>query len=158
MMPPPRLAGPATARPAAPPSQPVRPAAAAAWPPQLPTPPTAPPPTIRSQSPDEPTAASTPPRPARIELPPPEELGIALAARPVTLDWSAAHRRLEQLGACCIRLEKLANGGCRFTCVLPTGQPDRTHCIESLGASAAEAVTVALDRAEAWARQRTAAD
>jgi hypothetical protein len=138
----------------------VRPAAAAAWPPQLPTPPAAPPPTIRSQSPDEAVTAAPPSRAAWIELrlPPPEELGIAVAARPVTLDWSAAHRRLEQLGACCIRLEKLANGGCRFTCVLPTGQADRTHCIESLADNAAEAVAVALDRAEAWARQRTAAD
>ncbi|MCI0456012.1 MAG: hypothetical protein L0Z62_03410 [Gemmataceae bacterium] len=70
-----------------------------------------------------------------------------------SLDWTAVHRRLDLLGATCLHLEKLPQGGCRFTCLLPTTQPSRNHRIETQAASEAEAVRLALQKAEEWAGQ-----
>jgi hypothetical protein len=70
------------------------------------------------------------------------------------IDWTAVHRRFDLLGVTCLHLEKLPQGGCRFTCLLPTVQADRSHRIETQAASEAEAVHLALQRAEDWARRR----
>jgi hypothetical protein len=88
-------------------------------------------------------------------LPPPEELGVTLARKKATsaLDWSAIHRRLGQLGPNDFRLDRLPEGGYRATLLLPTGQENRKHHIEAPGQTEAEAVCLALDRAEEWARR-----
>jgi hypothetical protein len=90
----------------------------------------------------------------RLQLPSPEQLGLtanAVAASVPRLDWSAIHQRLDQLGATCFHLEKLARG-CRVTCLLPTAQADRSHRIEAEAATEAEAVAIAVTQAESWAR------
>ena len=85
-------------------------------------------------------------------MPSPEQLGVddARSAAGDGPDWTLFHRRLDQLGACSIHLDKLPAGGCRFTCLLPTGRRDRFHRVESQAATEAEAVQLALDDAEKW--------
>jgi len=114
-------------------------------------------PTVRGQIGDEAQPPLVPrpaeQRPAPLVMPPPEQLGVA-SARPAAADspdWAVVHHRLDLLGACSIQLDKLGRGGCRFTCLLPTGTPDRFHRVESQAATAAEAVRLALDDAEKWA-------
>ncbi|HEV3259014.1 MAG TPA: hypothetical protein VG013_19235 [Gemmataceae bacterium] len=113
--------------------------------------------TVRGQMGAEPPP-SVPPRPAEqppapLVIPSPEQLGLACAepAAGDSPDWTALHRRLDQLGAWSIQLDKLPAGGCRFTCLLPTGTPDRFHRVESQAGTPAEAVRLALDDAEKWA-------
>src|SRR5262245_36650312 len=63
-----------------------------------------PPRTVRGQSPDEPGDN----RSTSLVLPPPEQLGIvAVKNTEAAVDWAAAHRRLDQLGATCFHLERL---------------------------------------------------
>lgn len=107
-------------------------------------------PKIRMQAP-EPTTTS-----ARLVLPSLEELGVAVqaqvpvqASRPA-LDWNRAHTRLQDLGAVGFHLDRLPNGGCRVTFLLPTSQPQRTHHVEAEAASEADAVRNALEQAETW--------
>jgi hypothetical protein len=114
----------------------------------------------RGQIPDEPIAPPAPPTaPARsislLAMPSPQELGIA-AGRPAeaaAVDWALLHRRLANLGASTTRSERLAQDRFRFTCLLPTGTPDRLHRVEAEATSEAEAVRLVLDQAEAWARK-----
>ncbi|MBI3409966.1 MAG: hypothetical protein HY040_16625 [Planctomycetes bacterium] len=110
------------------------------------------PPKIRMQAP-EPTSTS-----ARLVLPSPEELGVAVqvpaqipphAARP-SLDWNRAHTRLQELGAVGFHLDRLPQGSCRVTFLLPTSQPQRTHHVEAEAANEADAVRNALEQAETW--------
>jgi hypothetical protein len=88
-------------------------------------------------------------------MPSPEELGVS-PGRPAAapLDPAAAYRRLEELGATCLQLEKAADGGCRVTCLLPTGQPGRAHRIDVQAAGAAEALRLTVAKAEEWAAGR----
>ena len=118
-----------------------------------PRPAQAPPPKVRAQSPEEPKPAA---RSTPLVMPTPEQLGIGSSARPApaAADWSAARRRLELLGASCFQLEKRPAGGYRFVCLLPTAQPGRSHRIEAEADTEAEAVRVALERAEQWARRK----
>lgn len=112
--------------------------------------PTAPAPKFRAQMDDE------PPPPRRLALPSPEDLGVTAArlAQPDSLDWSAAHRQLDRLGATCFHLEKTAQGGCLVTCLLPTNQQNRTRRIEAQGSNEAEAVQLVLQQAEEWNNRR----
>jgi hypothetical protein len=112
-----------------------------------------PPPRFRAQSPDEPTTAALL-RPALLNMPSPEQLGVATARPAGDIDWDATHRRLDRLGALCFHREKLDRGGYRFTCLLPTSQADRTHRVEVVAATEAEAVRLALEKAEEWAGGR----
>jgi hypothetical protein len=89
-------------------------------------------------------------------MPTPEQLGLAPvrpAAAVADTDWAAVHRRLDRLGATCFHLEK-ATGGTRITCLLPTAQAGRSHRVEAQAASEGDAVRLALDQAEEWARQK----
>src|SRR5437763_3610054 len=113
-------------------------------------------PRFRAQSPDEPVSnelrTSPSPRPVALAMPSPEQLGIAAANAPTgALDWTAANRRLALLGAISSHRERLPQGGFRFVCLLPTTQADRTHRIEAVATTEAEAVRVALQKAEEWA-------
>ena len=110
-----------------------------------------PPRTVRGQAPDEVSDL----HPVQLVLPSPEKLGIALPrSAEAAIDWAAAHRRLDQLGATCFHLERSTTGGCKVTCMLPAAQPGRSRQIEAQGRTQAEAVRAALDQAEAWARSK----
>ena len=94
-----------------------------------------------------------PVRPQPMTLPPPEQLGVARRS-PDGVDWAETHRRLQELGAVGFQLEPLATGGYRFVCLLPSGLPDRPSRIDGQGATQAEAVRAALDRAAPYKRGR----
>ena len=108
-------------------------------------------PIVRAKSEDEPGQSQRLSRP--VSIPSPEELGVS-AAKPVVagveLDWAGVHRRLQELGADFLR-QKLPEGGYRFTCLMPTNQPNRLHRIEAEAATEAEAVQLALNQANKWA-------
>jgi hypothetical protein len=89
-----------------------------------------------------------------LRLPSPEDLGVSAPRPTAGADWSAALRRFDQLGATGFQLEKLPQGGCRVSCLLPTSQPGRTHRIDAQAASDGDALRLALERAEEWAKQR----
>jgi hypothetical protein len=86
-----------------------------------------------------------------LALPPPEQLGIGAATAPAEIDWNAVHRRLHLLGSTSYQSQRTADGY-RFTCLLPTADPDRSQRIEAQAAGEADAIRLALDRAEHWAR------
>jgi hypothetical protein len=89
-------------------------------------------------------------------MPSPEQLGVT-ANQPAAgqaIDWASLHTRLDQLGATCFHLERPSAGVFRITCLLPTGQAGRTHCIAAQAGSEAEAVRLTLTQAEEWAGQR----
>jgi len=114
---------------------------------------------IRGQRPEEPVAVPRPPpavRPAALQMPSPQELGIADSKRPdhPSIDWTAVHNQLDHLGASCFHLERTHNGGYRITCLLPTNQRDRTHRIECDAATEGEAVRLILAKAQEWAGGR----
>jgi hypothetical protein len=69
-------------------------------------------------------------------------------------DWTQAHRDLERLASISYQLDKLPEGGCRFTCLLLTSQPGFTHRVEAEAATEAEAVRLVLDKAKEWANRK----
>jgi hypothetical protein len=86
-------------------------------------------------------------------MPSPEELGVAEVKRSEypSIDWTAVHSQLDRLGASCLHLERMAKGGYRITCLLPTPQRDRTHRIEVEASNETEAVRLTLAKAQEWA-------
>jgi hypothetical protein len=122
-----------------------------------PSPRPAPPPSvIRGQAPDEPLPPppAPAPRPAPLRLPTPEELGLASRPSVAPIASATAHERLDQLGATSLLLEKLPQGGCRLTCRLATAHEGRFHRIDVQAATPAEALALALQKAESWAARR----
>jgi hypothetical protein len=117
-------------------------------------------PLIRAKGADDPRAAIKPPPPpsvpSRLAMPTPDQLGISSAkfSAAEAADWTSARRRLDRLGAVCFHLEKIPAGGFRFTCLLPTSQPKRTHRVEAVAATEAEVVRLVLDKSEEWATSR----
>jgi hypothetical protein len=114
---------------------------------------TAPRPVVaRAKGPDEPLPSPTP---ARLTMPSPEQLGVA-RPKPAAdgVDWTATRQRLDRLGATCFHLERLSPQAYRFTCLLPTTQPGRTHHVEAVAATEAEAVRLTLAKSEEWAAGR----
>ena len=108
-----------------------------------------PPRTVRGQADDEPVES----RP--LVLPTPEQLGIAVPTTTASpIDWTAIHRRLDQMGATCFQLERPVGGGCRVTCLLPTGQANHSRRLEAQANTQAEAVRLVLDQAEEWAKRK----
>ena len=126
---------------------------APARPPAIAQQPAPPRPLVRAKGDDAPAAAS---RPARLAMPSPKQLGIAPASASPTdaVDWNVARRRLDRLGAVYFHVEKLDGGGYRFTCLLPTSQRGRTHRVETVAATEADAIHLALAKAEEWAGGR----
>lgn len=127
--------------------------AASAQAPRLPAAQQSAPRIVRGQAPEEP-APRLPvlePRPAPLRLPSPEELGVVAAKPAAASDADALHRRLEQLGATCLHLEKQTQGGYLVCCLLPTAQPGRSHRIDATAAGSTEALRLVVERAEAWA-------
>jgi hypothetical protein len=106
-------------------------------------------PLVRAKGEDAPPVV---PPPARLAIPSPHQLGITSASTSAAaVDWNSARRRLDRLGAVYFHVEKLNAGGYRFTCLLPTSQRGHTHRVETVAATEAEAVHLALARAEEWA-------
>jgi hypothetical protein len=82
-------------------------------------------------------------------MPSPERLGVGVP-RPAaggTLDWSVVGRQLQQVGANGSHLDRLPEGGFRFTCWLPGAQPGVSRRVEATAATEAEAARLALERA-----------
>jgi hypothetical protein len=109
-------------------------------------------PTIRGQMSDELRAPEArPPAPAKpLAMPSPEQLGVAVRKSESNVDWNLVHRRFHDAGATCFLLDHRPEGGCKLTCLLPTGQPNRTHHIEVEAATEAEIARLALERLEEW--------
>jgi hypothetical protein len=83
-------------------------------------------------------------------------MGITLAPPAETKDrnWEWAHRELASLDPISYRLDRLPEGGCRFTCLLPTSQRGLTHRVEAEAATEAEAVQLVLDKAKEWSARK----
>ena len=135
----------------------LRPAAAPPWqPPYQGTVADQPPrrqPVIRLQASDDPSPLPPRTRPAPaapLHLPSPEELGIA-GSRPAgdaTIDWADVHRRLDRLGALSFQQQKFQEGCFRVTFLLPRRQGNRSQLVRAEAATLAQAVGLALERAE----------
>jgi hypothetical protein len=61
---------------------------------------------------------------------------------------------MDRLGPISVRQEKTPSGGYRVTMMLPTDPPNDTYPVDAEGKSLADALTLALDRAEDWARKK----
>jgi hypothetical protein len=88
-------------------------------------------------------------RPARtaLRMPSPEELGLGKSiSRRDEIDWIKVRERVQALGLSSFHLQKLAEGGFRFVCLVPTKAGDRRVAFDSL--SEAEAIDRALTQAE----------
>jgi hypothetical protein len=89
-----------------------------------------------------------------VERPTPEQLGIAVPTRtPVQVDWSLTRQRLQQMGALTFQLDWLPEDGRRFSITLPTAEAGKAHLIQGDGATEADAVRQALERADAFRNQ-----
>lgn len=115
-------------------------------------------PKVRAQSPDEPAAGGrnfrAEPRPAPIQMPSPEELGVA-RVRPSNFDgadWRAAYEQLDKLGAMGVQREHLQGGNFRISCLLPTSDPECRHNISVEATSEVTALQLLLERSNDWAR------
>jgi|SRR5262249_32095345 len=90
-------------------------------------------------------------RPQKLDMPSPEALGIQRRNN-AEVDWSNVQRRLSRLSITSFHSEKLANGGYRFTCVLPS--LDRPQRIEAEALHEADAIDQAFRQAEEWVSRR----
>jgi hypothetical protein len=85
-------------------------------------------------------------------MPTPEAFGLARAREDApaaaAVDWSATRARLQTLGANCFQLQRTSEGRHLFVVLLPVGEEGRTHRIEAAAAGEADAVRLALERAE----------
>ena len=111
----------------------------------------APRPIFRGKGADEP-AAPLQAAVARLSMPSPDQLGVS---RPngADTDWTTVKQRLDRLSPSYVHMDRV-QGGYRFTCLLPTTKADRTHRVEALAATEAEAVRLALNKCEEWAGGR----
>jgi hypothetical protein len=111
-------------------------------------------PIIRAQAADDVTSTARP-APIRqsitaLHIPSPEQLGV-FATKPsedTPVDWAAVHNRLNALGAACFHMEKVGQGSCRITCLIPTNQQGHMHRIEAQAANEAEAIRLTLSKAD----------
>jgi hypothetical protein len=142
--------GPSGPPPGLPPHRPAMPTNAALAQQSAPAPtPAAPPrPTVRLQAPDPPRPAE--PTPAPLRLPPPEQLGVRVEAGN-GIDWNDLHASLLRLNAVGLHFQRPAPGVYHVRLQLPTAQPERTFHVEAEADTEAEAVRLALERAEQWA-------
>ncbi len=114
----------------------------------------APPTIVRGARPDDPPASERRPEPRpKLDLPPPEQLGIRTAAAAPETDWNAIHRRLRELGSTAFQSRQTADG-VLITFLLPTSEAGRQQRIEAQAATEAEAIRLALARADEWVRRR----
>jgi hypothetical protein len=98
--------------------------------------------------------AHAPIRITPVAMPSPDQLGVDVRPSAAVCDWTAIHRRMEELGVVSFQLDRLNADVFEITCLLPTAEAGRTHRIEAHGATEAEAVRCALDEAQRWKNQR----
>jgi hypothetical protein len=89
-------------------------------------------------------------------MPSPEQLGVVSAktGESTVPDWNETRRKLDQLGAVCLQLEKLTDGGFRFSCLLPTSRPQFTHRIDAVAFTESDVLRLGTAKAEEWAKSR----
>jgi hypothetical protein len=104
-------------------------------------------PIYRGMTPDE----SLRPVLQSLNMPSPDQLGVAERMQAGAVDWADAHRRLTALGADCFCVEKLPQGNYRMVCILPTSERGREHHIEARAATEAEALEQVMAQCDAWA-------
>ena len=95
--------------------------------------------------------------PARIgamAMPSPDQLGVNARPAEGVCDWTAIHRRMQELGVVSFQMDRLNADVFQITCLLPTAEAGHTHRIEAHGATEAGAVRCALDEAQRWKSQR----
>lgn len=119
----------------------------------------------RGAAPEAPPVRPAPPR-RPLVMPSPDQLGVqvpvnlvqqpAQPARPVetALDWTAARRRMKELGVSGFVVDEPPSGGCHFTCWISNPATQQSRRIEALAASESEAVRLALDRVAQLAARR----
>jgi hypothetical protein len=84
-----------------------------------------------------------------VSLPSPEDVGVGAAAK---IDWNDAHTRLERLGNIGMTTGQTTDGRHRVSLVLRTSRTDSVQRIEAVASTEAEAVALALAKAEEWSR------
>ncbi len=130
---------------------PMQPQARAYTPPKLPVP-AAPQPIVRGQAPDEPPPV---PAPTPLRVPTPEQVNVAAAPPANTaFDWNNAHVRLDRLGATGFHIDRLADGACCASCLVPSVQSGQRRQFEVRARTADEATLLVLDEAERWVRAK----
>jgi hypothetical protein len=103
---------------------------------------------VSMPSPDE--VGVVPPGAKSIAMPSPAELGVA---PPGKVDWNETHSRLDRLGAFGLQMVQLNDGRHRVAFVLRTAKADQVQHVEVTAATEAEAVALALERAEQCNKQ-----
>ena len=128
-------------------------------------------PIVRAKSDDEPLPepvreqrpAVEERRPEPLNLPSPEELGVGCGCShcrcepchcQAPVDWAEVHRRLDQLGALSFHQQKLLEGGYRVSFALPGSRSDRMHQVEATAPTEAQAVHLALQKAQELAQNK----
>lgn len=107
------------------------------------------------QSADEPIATTS----SSLQLPAPEALGLNVQparpmVKPTMNDLGSVQRRLDQLGAMCMQVNRVDGGRSRVVCLFETRQTGRNHRIEAEARTALEAAALVLARAEDWRHSR----
>lgn len=109
-----------------------------------------PPAVVRGQAPDSVTMVASV---APVAMPSPDKLGVGGRPADGASDWTAIHRRIQELGVVSFQADQLSAEVYQFTCLMPTAEAGRTHRIEGHGATQAEAARRALDEAQRWRDQ-----
>ncbi len=103
-------------------------------------------PVVRGQMAEQ----SAPPVPLpAVAMPSPDQLGVNAKPADGICDWSAARRRMQDLGIISYQLGRPDANVFEFTCLMPA-EAGRTHRIEAHGATETEAVRCGLDEAQRW--------
>jgi hypothetical protein len=84
-----------------------------------------------------------------VSIPTPEQLGVVSTAK---VDWNETLSRLERLGKIGMTVGQTTDGQHRVSLVLQTNRADAVQRIEAVAGTEAEAVALALARAEEWSR------
>lgn len=112
-------------------------------------------PIIRAQSDDDAPAPARQPEPRRssLAMPSPEEMGLGMRstpAEPSHVDWTAAHARLQQLGASSFQIDRRSSGEWHICCLLTNSASAKCRRIEATAGTDGEAVQAVLEQAEKW--------
>jgi hypothetical protein len=112
-------------------------------------------PVVRGSQPEEKVPVRQEPP---LSLPAPEKLGItgqtpAAPTAPSGVDWNAVHAYMKSIGVQEFGLERVPEGGYRFSVVMPTAEAGRSCRIDGAGSTETEAVRVCLDKTYRWLAQ-----
>jgi hypothetical protein len=107
---------------------------------------------VSMPSPDE--VGVVPPAAKGIAMPSPGDIGVVPPAKTAAakVDWNETRSRLDRLGAIGLQTIQMNDGRHRIAFVLRTRQADQVQHVEATAATEAEAVALALERAEQCAK------